>query len=235
MKVGWISSGVSSFIACYLAKDVDAYIYIDIDNQHEDSMRFIKDCEKVLNHPIEILKSPYGSVENVIRKTKSINTPHGAPCTMILKKKVRKEWEDKHKEERLTYVWGFDCTERKRAKRMVESFIEYDHEFPLIDNNLTKEDAHGMLERLGIKRPMMYDLGYSNNNCIGCVKGGMGYWNKIRKDFPQVFEARAKLEREIGRSCLNGIFLDELEEGKGKTNEIIAECSLLCELAMDEK
>ncbi len=37
----------------------------------------------------------------------------------------------------------------------------------------------------------MYDLGYPNNNCIGCVKGGMGYWNKIRKDFPEVFQKRA--------------------------------------------
>lgn len=31
----------------------------------------------------------------------------------------------------------------------------------------------------------MYDLGYANNNCIGCVKGGIGYWNKIRIDFPE--------------------------------------------------
>ena len=32
----------------------------------------------------------------------------------------------------------------------------------------------------------MYDLGYPNNNCIGCIKGGMGYWNRIRKDFPDI-------------------------------------------------
>lgn len=198
-------------------------------------MRFIKDCEKVLNKPIEILRSPFGSVENVIRSKKYINGIHGSPCTTILKKKVRKDWEDKHKGERFTYVWGFDCNERQRAKRIVESYIEYDHEFPLIENNLTKEDAHGMLDRLGIKRPKMYDLGYSNNNCIGCVKGGMGYWNKIRKDFPEVFESRAKLEREINASCIKGVFLDELEEGRGNTNEIVAECSLLCELAIDSE
>lgn len=80
--------------------------------------------------------------------------------------------------------------------------FEYNHIFPLIDSNLTKEDAHGLLDRLGIKRPAMYDSGYKNNNCIGCVKGGMGYWNKIRKDFPDVFEKRAKLEREIGATCI---------------------------------
>ena len=234
MKVCWLSAGVSSFIAGYLADGVDEYIYIDIDNQHEDSMRFIKDCEKALNKPITILKSEYGSVENVIKKAKYINGIHGAPCTTILKKKVRQRWENDHKVP-LTYVWGFDVNEKKRAERIKDVYFEYQHEFPLIENLLTKEDAHGLLQKLGIKRPMMYDLGYSNNNCIGCVKGGMGYWNKIRKDFPDVFEQRAKLEREIGASCIKGIYLDELDENKGNTYEIIPECSLMCELSKVER
>jgi hypothetical protein len=88
---------------------------------------------------------------------------------------------------------------------------------------------------LGLKRPAMYDLGYSNNNCIGCVKGGMGYWNKIRKDFPKVFESRAKLEREIGHSCLNGVFLDELDPNRGKMeDEISTDCGIMCYLNLKE-
>ena len=233
MKVCWVSAGVSSFVAGYLAKNVDKYIYIDVDDQHPDSMRFIKDCEKVLGKKIVILKSPYGSVENVARKRKIITTPNGAPCTMILKKQVRLEWEQKQSEQ-LTYVWGYDCNEKHRAERMRENFWEYEHEFPLIDLNLTKEDAHGICERLGIKRPVMYDMGYSNNNCVGCVKGGMGYWNKIRKDFPEVFERRAKLERELGCKILKECYLDELDTNRGSTSEVIPECSLLCELAMEE-
>lgn len=31
-------------MAGYLAGDVDKWIYIDIADQHEDSMRFIRDC-----------------------------------------------------------------------------------------------------------------------------------------------------------------------------------------------
>ena len=49
-----------------------------------------------------------------------------------------------------------------------------------------------MVHRAGVKLPAMYGLGYEHNNCIGCVKGGMGYWNKIRKDFPDAFEKMAK-------------------------------------------
>lgn len=235
MKVCWISAGVSSFVSGYLTKDVDEYIYIDIENQHPDSMRFIKDCEKVLNKPIHILKSNYENVQNVIRQFRFINGIHGAKCTEILKKRVRKEWEYAHKDRDITYVWGFDFSERNRADRLVESIPEFGHEFPLIDRMLLKQDAHAILERLGIKRPAMYDLGYSNNNCIGCVKGGMGYWNKIRVDFPEVFDCMAKLEREVGHSCLNGIYLDELDPNRGRMeNEIMPDCSIMCYLASEE-
>ena len=75
----------------------------------------------------------------------------------------------------------------------------------------------------------MYDLGYPNNNCIGCVKGGMGYWNRIRRDFPEVFERMAGIEREIGHSCINGVYLDELEPNRGNMNtEVFPECSFAC-------
>ena len=57
LKVCWMSAGVSSFMAGYLAEDVDEWIYIDIADQHPDSTRFIKDCEKVIGKPIQILKS----------------------------------------------------------------------------------------------------------------------------------------------------------------------------------
>lgn len=80
----------------------------------------------------------------------------------------------------------------------------------------------------------MYDMGYNNNNCIGCVKGGMGYWNKIRKDFPEVFAARAKLERDIGHSCINGVFLDELDPNRGRmSKEIMQDCGIMCYLAFE--
>ena len=78
----------------------------------------------------------------------------------------------------------------------------------------------------------MYDMGYSNNNCVGCVKGGKGYWNKIRIDFPEVFAQRAKLERDIGASCINGVYLDELMPGDGRMQEeIMPECGIMCEIA----
>lgn len=232
MIVSWFSAGVSSFIATYLEKDtVDKIIYIHIDDQHPDTMRFVKDCEKALGKEIEILQSPYKSVSNVIMQFQTVNTIYGARCTDVLKKRVRKEWEYRHKDEDLTYIWGYDVGERNRAERLLESMPQFEHRFPLIEKQLTKEDCHGILRELGIKRPAMYELGYRNNNCIGCVKGGMGYWNKIRKDFPEVFAERARQEREVGCSCINGVFLDELDPDRGRLeDEIMDECSIICQI-----
>lgn len=233
MKVCWFSCGISSFVACYLAKDIDKIIYTHIENQHPDSLRFLHDCENLLDREIEILQSDkYESVDDVIEKTKCINTAYGAPCTKWLKKQVRRDWEKQHFDHH-DYVWGYDRGEIKRAERVGEAMTDYDHEFPLIENELTKQDCHGMAEKLGLKRPVMYDMGYPNNNCIGCVKGGMGYWNRIRVDFPEVFERRAKQERQIGHSCIKGVFLDALDPNRGRKNmEIMEDCSISCQLRL---
>ena len=232
-----MSAGVSSFIAGWLVRDtVDEFIYIDIADQHPDSMRFIRDCEKALEKPISILKSTqYHNVEECIRTFGGVRNVHNFfyPCTSWLKKRVRKEWEMEHTGERITYVWGMDVNERHRAERLIEGMPEFDHEFPLIDRQLTKAQSHGILSSLGIKRPAMYDMGYSNNNCIGCVRGGIGYWNKIRIDFPDVFARRAQMERDIGNSILKdskgAIFLDELEPNRGRmADEIMGECDIFC-------
>ncbi len=242
LKVCWLSAGVSSFISGYLVRDtIDMFIYIDVADQHPDSLRFIKDCEKVLCKPVEILTSAeYRCVGDVCRAFRFVKSAYGAKCTDVLKKRVRKKWEFEHQDFDIMYVWGFDSNEKKRADNLIESMPDFHHEFPLIDRNLTKADAHGICASLGIKRPVMYDIGYSNNNCIGCVKGGKGYWNQIRRDFPEVFADRAKMEREIGHSILhdkNGmIFLDELEPNAGRMSaEILEDCSIACEMALGEE
>lgn len=126
--VCWISAGVSSFVAGYLTRDiVDEYIYIDIDDQHPDSLRFISDCENVLGRKIKKLQSNYGTVRNAIMAAGCIKIPSTgfAPCTNWLKKRVRKEWEYEHREYEISYVWGMDFDEKDRAHTLVETMFEF--------------------------------------------------------------------------------------------------------------
>ena len=234
LTVSWFSTGVSSAVATKLvAEQVDRIIYIHIDDQHEDSLRFVKDCERWIGKEIEIIQSDYKNVENACKSSGGrgyINGPSGAACTKFLKRRLRQEWELAMGDVELTYIWGMDNNEAHRLERLTETMPDQTHICPLIDRDMTKQQAHEILKASGIKRPAMYDLGYNNNNCIGCVKGGMGYWNHIRVDFPEVFEARARMEREIQATCIKGVYLDELDPERGRhTPPVVDDCGILCE------
>jgi 3'-phosphoadenosine 5'-phosphosulfate sulfotransferase (PAPS reductase)/FAD synthetase len=233
MNVSWFSAGVSSAVATKIA--IDKFpdlkiLYTHIDDQHEDTMRFLKDCEKWFGREIEISQSPLKTVNNACLQASFIKSPQGASCTRLLKVKIRREWESNNKGSH-TYVWGMDVAERDRSYGIKQAMPKHDHYFPLIENCITKDMAHGILEKAGIQRPMMYDLGYPNNNCIGCLKGGMGYWNKIRVDFPEVFKQRCELEKTIGGRIFKDFDLADLNEERGIEPQIIVpDCGLFCEI-----
>lgn len=234
MTISWFSAGVSSAVATKLAiAEVDRVIYTHIDDQHPDTMRFVKDCESWFGRPVEIWQSPLGTVENACRMASYIKAAggRGRACTLRLKRRVRQEWEQDNPG-RHCYVWGMDANEKKREHSILKSMPEFDHKFPLIEHGIRKAVAHEILRASGIKRPAMYDMGYHNNNCIGCVAGGMGYWNKIRKDFPSVYASRAKMERDIGFSIVgDGVWLDELDPDAGRDQKPICDdCGIMCEL-----
>jgi hypothetical protein len=241
--VSWFSAGVSSAVATRLAiAEIDEVIYCHIDDQHADTLRFVADCEQWFGKPIKILQSPAKCVENAMRLFPSKGFGKWSPCTQILKRRVRQEWEraNSHRSP-IRYVWGMDATEADRAKSVCRAMPTFDHIFPLIDRKIAKAEAHEILRASGIARPAMYELGYRNNNCVGCVKGGKGYWNKIRVDFPEVFESRAKLERLIGGSILKTsvgkgeksepLYLDELDPTAGRDDgPIVDDCGIMCQI-----
>lgn len=242
--VSWFSAGVSSAVATKLAIDeIDEIIYTHIDDQHKDTLRFVVDCEEWFGKPITILRSPYRCVANAVFAggSRYINGPSGAICTRYLKKRVRAEWEIEHENLKpFRYVWGLDMAETKprpprgvsRVQGILDAMPDCEHLFPLVEAGLEKEAVHKILKASGVRRPAMYDLGYHNNNCVGCVKGGAGYWNKIRIDFPEVFAARAALERKCRAACIKkGVWLDELDPEAGrKQGPIVDDCGIMCEM-----
>jgi len=242
--LGWFSCGITSAVACKLAIDqnenVELY-YIGIKSAHPDNDRFIKECEEWYKKRINYISSKkYFDQFDVIEKTGYVNGVGGAACTKELKKEVRFYLErrlkpDLFEPDRPQYtnqIHGFEF-KVEEIKRAIDYSIDYPYtnaRFPLIEARLTKENCAQILLDAGIGLPAMYLLGYNNNNCIGCVKGGKGYWNKIRIDFPETFERMALTERKAGHSCINGTFLDELNPEDGRTPKpIVPNCSIVCE------
>lgn len=239
MKIGWFSAGITSAVACKMAIEIHGVdnvnlVYIDLKRAHHDNDRFIKDCENWYGKKIErIYPGKFADHISVIRQTRYINGPKGARCTTELKVKTRQSYQNSIDWDGQIFGFEFDRKEVNRAIRFCEQY-PVSPEFPLIERKWTKENCASALEMAGIELPEMYKLGYRNNNCIGCVKGGKAYWNKIRIDFPNVFEEMAKAEREIGHSCINGLYLDELNPNQGYGSKpITPNCGTFCSIEFE--
>lgn len=237
--IGWFSCGITSAVACKMA--VDQYgkenvmlVYFEIDSAHEDNERFIQQCEEWIGVKVERRRSQkYLDQYDVIKRTRYVNGAGGARCTKELKKDVRVAVEQEVNFEHQVFGFEFEKKEVNRAIRFAQQYPHTNPIFPLIEAKLTKETCAGMLINAGIELPTMYKLGFHNNNCVGCVKGGMGYWNLIRKHFPERFNQMSQLEREINRSCIKNKFLDELKETDGRHEPpILPDCGTFCEIEM---
>lgn len=239
--VCWFSCGVTSAVAAKLTlsdfPDHDVRIvYCDTSSEHPDNARFLTDCEKWYGQKIEQVSSTkYADIWDVFEKTRWLVGPAGARCTTELKKVVRRNYEQPDD----IQVFGFDSSERERAGRFRDNNIEINLRTPLIERGLSKADCADIILRAGIEVPMIYRLGYRNANCIGCPKGGAGYWNKIRTDFPDVFKRMSTMERKLdvsiirkkrrGSDEVDRVFLDELNPDDGNyASEPALECGLLC-------
>jgi hypothetical protein len=219
---------------------VNAYVK----EEHPDNQRFLRDCEKWFGQEVQCFRDTRygGSAREVFRRRRFLKNKNGAPCSKILKREVL----DGMKRPGDIVVLGYTAEEAHRLDNFIDANNTMHVEAPLIDAGLSKPDVLAMIELAGIELPAMYRMGYHNANCIGCVKGGAGYWNKVRRDFPADFEEMASIEETLGPTArllrhrsgpLKGqrFYLRELDPTTGRyEDEPDISCSGACELAMDE-
>jgi hypothetical protein len=238
----WFSCGAASAVAAFYTlnqykKDNEVLILNNpVKEEHEDNQRFLNDCEKWFGQKIiKVVNKNYPdySCETVWQKRKFMSGVSGAPCTFELKKKARQQWEQQNHVD--FHVLGFTADERTRHERFV--LTERENVIPvLIEKNITKQDCVKILINNNIRLPKMYELGYPNANCIGCVKAtSPTYWNKVRETHPDIFLKRCETSRKIGSKLVRvknkRIFLDELKTtDKGRPLKSLAiECGTFCE------
>lgn len=236
--VVWFSAGAASAVAAKLTPDA-VVVYVDPGSEHPDNARFVADVAVWLGRPVTVLRSDrYVDTWDVWARKRYLNGPDGAPCTGELKRRVRHRFirpDDRQ-------VFGYTAEEAGRAERFRAENPGVDLACPLIDRGLTKADCLALVDRAGLALPVLYRLGYEHNNCLGCVKGGMTYWNRIRRDFPAVFARMAALERDIGHALLTDrshgdrrpLYLDQLPAAAADPAPVNMDCSLLCALAETE-
>lgn len=198
--IAWWSGGADSAITCYLClkwfgKECVRIVFIDTKNEGLDTYRFKLDCELWWGVKIETISSlKWNDIEEVWEHYLSLNVATGAICSTELKRTVRQDFQNKN--EFSHQAFGFDIDEVERARNMKRNYPDSRPFFPLIYELIKKGESLKMLQHFGIEPPESYKMGYSNNNCYEtmCVKGGIGYWQKVKLDFPDKFEKMAARE-----------------------------------------
>lgn len=203
----WWSGGITSAVACKIAIDLYGQercrvVMIDTQNEHYDTYRFKDDCEKWYGQPIEVITGigdTYKNIQDVWIKHKSLNVATGAICSTQLKRKVREKWQENIEFTHQVFGFEFDKKEFNRGLSLKMNHPSTKSIFPLLMMGYNKEDCIKIVEAAGIAVPIMYQMGFRNNNCFntGCVQGGVGYWQKIRRDFPEKFDAMAEMEHKL--------------------------------------
>jgi hypothetical protein len=237
--VAWVSAGAASAIAAKLALkkygDRVTLAYCETGSEHEDNERFLGDLVRWYGRPIERLKSAkYADTWDVWEKRKYLAGIDGAPCTLELKLIPRLAFQ------RLDDIHVFGYTNDKldiaRAVNFRKNFPELKVETPLIDGGLDKRACLAMLMSANILAPILYALGFPNNNCIPCVKAtSPDYWALVRMHFPVVFFRMATLARSLdvrlARIKDERVFIDEIPDDWPVLNPIVPACDFLCHLA----
>jgi hypothetical protein len=237
------SCGAASAVATKLAierhGDDVHIINAFVADEDADNRRFLTDCEAWFGRAVTVLRDEkYGaSAANVWRKRRFIVNRNGAPCSKALKRDVLNKY---HRPDDLI-VLGYTADRRDmdRYDRFIDANADTKVWAPLIEAGVTKRDCFGRVAAAGIELPRMYRLGYHNANCPKCPKGGMGYWNKIRVDFPENFEEMAAIQDVLGegsyffrdRGTGQRISLRMLPPDAGRfTDEQPFECGAVCEM-----
>lgn len=222
----WWSGGVTSAVAVWLAIQLYGIervriIFIDTFNEHPDTYRFKNDCEVWYGKEIETITGIGDQFKNIMQvwfHFLSLNVATGAICSTQLKRLVREKWE---KENTFTHqVFGFDCSEIKRAISLKLNHSNAKPIYPLMFHAYSKKDCIEILRYEFITIPLMYYLGFLNNNCFGtgCVQGGIGYWQKMYRDFRIKFLRMAVVERQLSKLSGQPVTMlkDQSNEGKKK-------------------
>lgn len=238
-RVVHFSCGTASAVAAKLTVAKHPYCAVVnafIAEEHADNRRFLADVERWIGKSITVLRDEKysASCREVVRREHYTRGAFGAPCSRALKRKVLEAWcrpDD-------IPVLGYTVDEQDRIDRFLAA-NNGNAEFPLDEAGLTKSDCLALVQRAGIELPLMSRMGYAHDNCIGCWKGGMGYWNKIRRDFPADFDECAQIEEAIGPSAY--LFFDrktgkrfslrQLPPAAGRHDEPEIECGFACLMA----
>ncbi|WP_103108556.1 phosphoadenosine phosphosulfate reductase domain-containing protein [Brevibacillus reuszeri] len=200
---GSASFAVADYVKSEYPEDNIVLYFTDTLWENEDLYRFIKEASDKLELPILTHSLGLNPIELMFEKKLVFNSRIGE-CSKVLKIKVAsdflkkgikppvEEWRNGQylKQEDFTsdatLYFGIGIEELHREESIVKNWAPFQVEMPLIEKHI---DIDAVFRKHDIKKPLLYDLGFSHNNCNGrCVKAGQSHFLNLKMKQPEVFQ-----------------------------------------------
>lgn len=205
------SGGVTSAYCLKLALDMFprnevVALFHDTKTEDKDTYRFLKAVAKHFKFPITE-RSDGRSVVELERDEGILASNVAAFCSRILKLEQREKYFDELKKQGIddiTLVLGFHANEWKRIQNhtMRAEKEGYKVRFLLAEKRISKQFCADYFRvTLGIPLPRMYEWS-DHANCVGCRRGGAGYWKAVLANAPDAFAEVVKQEKLLTPSTM---------------------------------
>lgn len=174
-------------------------LFTDTLIEDDDLYRFIREANEKLGTELVWLqdgREPW----QVFRDKRFIGNSRIAQCSHELKQKVARKWiEANFNTEEVTLYVGIDWTEVHRLASIVGNWKPYTVKAPLTEPPyISKQDVFRTMKTDGIRRPRLYEMGFSHNNCGGfCVRGGQGHFINLLKQNRDLYLYHEAKEQEM--------------------------------------
>jgi hypothetical protein len=189
----------SELLAERYGKENVINLFADTLIEDEDTYRFIDETTE--KSGIKLVRVADGRDPwEVFKDNRWIGNSRVAQCSHELKQKMCKDWVKANYSpaECIIYV-GIDWSEIHRMGAIQEGWKPYIVESVLTEPPyIDKEFIFKEMEKQGIRKPRLYEMGFSHNNCGGfCVRAGQGHFINLLKTMPERYKYHEDKEWEM--------------------------------------
>ncbi|MGG3805785.1 phosphoadenosine phosphosulfate reductase family protein [Metabacillus fastidiosus] len=209
---GKSSFAVADYVKTNFPNDNIVLYFTDTMWESDDLYRFIYQAADRLELPLLTHSKGLNPLELMFERKLVFNNMIG-DCSKILKIEVAsnylkkgivppiEKWRNKQflKNEQFieyaTLYFGIGFEEFHRADSIIKNWKPFTVAMPLIDHIIDNDEV---LKKYNLRQPILYDYGFSHNNCNArCVKAGHGHYKNLLKTMPDVFYEIMRQEHHI--------------------------------------
>lgn len=194
------SGGLASAVTALLAREqglLFTLLFADTLIEDEDLYRFVFDVARVVDAPVVRLcdgRTPW----QVFRDKRYHGNSRTAHCSQVLKTDQVAQWLADNASPDDPLVLGMDWSEQDRIDRAAERWAPRPVVSLLNQYGVYREQYPEWLERYGLRRPRLYDLGFPHNNCGGfCVRAGLAQHRALLRHFPDRFREHEREQNQL--------------------------------------